>query len=388
MRLGFLLSGLLGLTAAASAADRPAFWNWSAHPPLGWNAVDAYGASVTPAEVLTNAHYLHDKLLSQGWNLIVVDAPWTAVGSADWPKVATELHQLGLKLGVRMRGTPDEKATLPTDQAGYDAMVQKYAAGGVDLLEADVAAEPDRTAALAALRHAIDGCGRPMILSVAPGKTPFDQAAAVAAQANLWRFSDPIWDRWDDLNRAFDQLATGHESGGPGHWLDAGLIPLGHVAIRNSSAGPDRPTRLTRDEQLSLLSLWSLASSPLILSMNLPDTDEWTQGLLTNHEVLAIDQDSLGTPARRVVQKANREVWAKPLADGDLALGFFNRGDQPITVVVFWPELGLTGPCWVRDLWNKEDRAEADRGLEVDVAPHGAVLLKLHSIAAKPAPAA
>jgi hypothetical protein len=190
-----------------------------------------------------------------------------------------------------------------------------------------------------------------------------------------------VADRWAEVDQLFDLLVRAGAAGGRGHGFDVGLIPLGHVAVRNSAAGPDRPTRLTRDEQLTLLSLADLASSPLMLSMNLPDNDEWTESLLSNDEALAIDQDRGGRPLRRLVRKGTSEVWAKPLAGGDLALGFFNRGEQTTTVAAFWPEAGLSGPCWVRDIWNLQDRPEADRGLEVEVTPHGAVLVRLHPLA-------
>jgi hypothetical protein len=231
-----------------------------------------------------------------------------------------------------------------------------------------------------AFRRAVDHCGRPIILSIVGGETPVNQASQIKSLANQWRISAELGDSWPHLDRAFDLFDAWHGQAGPGHWLDAGDIPLGHIAIRDLPHGPDRPTRLTRDEQLALLTLWSMSSSPLMLGMNLPDNDDWLRSLLTNDEMLAIDQDPLGQPARRVVKSDGKEVWVKELANNDKALGFFNRSDRPASVVVFWPEAGLTGPCWVRDIWSREDRAEADRGLEIEVEPHGAALLKLHQI--------
>jgi hypothetical protein len=296
MRLGSLLSSVLCLTAGVSAAEPPAS-NSSPRPPLGWDPAGVYGGSATDAEILANAHYLHDKLLPHGWNTVALGASAGRDGSAR-SSLAASIHQLGLNF----------------------------------------------------------------VLSAAPRE---------------------IADRWADVNQIFELLARASASRGLGHGFDVGLIPLGHVAVRNSAAGPDRPTRLTRDEQITLLSLADLASSPLLLSMNLPDSDEWTGSLLSNDEALAIDQDRGGQPVRRVVRRGTSEVWAKPLADGDLALGFFNRGEQTTTVVAFWPEAGLTGPCWVRDIWNLQDRPEADRGLEVEVTPHGAVLVRLHPLTPK-----
>ena len=116
----------------------------------------------------------------------------------------------------------------------------------------------------------------------------------------MWRISGDFWDRWPDLNRAFDLLGKWQGVGGPGHWPDSDMIPFGHIGIKCTIAGPERQTRFTKDEQVMLMSLWALAPSPLMLGNNLPDTDEWTLSLLTNDEVLAVNQDPLGSPARRV----------------------------------------------------------------------------------------
>jgi len=298
MRLGSLFSCVLCLTAAASAAEPSAVENSSPRPTLGWNPAGVYGGSATNAEILANAKYLHDKLLSHGWNTVALAAS-AGRDEAGRTALAASIHRLGLNL----------------------------------------------------------------VPSAAPRE---------------------VGDRWADVDLRFDLLWRATASSSLGRGFDVGLIPLGHAAVRNSAAGPDRPTRLTRDEQITLLSLADLAASPLVLSMNLPDNDDWTRSLLTNEEALAIDQDRGDQPVRRLVRKGTSEVWAKSLAGGDLVLGFFNRGEQVTTVKVFWPEAGLSGPYWVRDIWNLQDRPEADRGLEVEVTPHGAVLVRLHQISAKP----
>ena len=449
MRLWPLLITVLCFGGTA-AAQSPAFWAWSPRPPLGWNSYDAYGDSVTEKEVLANAHYLHDHLLSHGWNTVVVDYRWydpqahssdlkdavgakltmdeygrlqpaenrfpSAAGGKGFAPLAQAIHLLGLKFGIHvMRGiarraaaanhpiqgstftaamaadptstcpwNPDMygvKGDTPAGQAWYDSIIRQYAAWGVDFIKFDDLSEPYHAEEIHAIRRSIDQCGRPIILSLSPGPTPVAQAEDVESQANLWRVSGDLWDTWKKVNSEFELLDAWQGSGGPGHWLDADMIPFGHLAIRNSPNGPNRPTRLTRDEQLALLTLWSLSSSPLILGMNLPDNDEWAQSLFTNDEMLAIDQDALGLPARRTIHTTDgREVWVKDLADGDKAMGFFNRGEQTASVVIFWPEAGLTGPCWVRDIWSHEDRAEADRGLEMQIEPHGGALLRLHPI--------
>lgn len=448
IRASALAAAVLASAAAAIAAEpAPAFWAWAPTPPLGWNSYDTYGDSVTEAEVLANARYLHEHLQSHGWNTVVVDYRWydahansgriaagipleadahgrllpavnrfpSAADGQGFASLAAQIHALGLRFGIHvMRGiprqsvaanTPIEGSTFtakdaanpgslcpwnpdmegvhgatPAGQAWYDSIFRQYAAWGVDYVKVDDLSRPYAAEEIEAIRRAIDRTGRKMVLSLSPGETPVAEGDHVAQHANLWRISDDFWDRWRNLDHQFDLLEAWHGQGGPGHWLDADMIPFGHIAIRCPAAGPDRPTRLTRDEQLTLLTLWSLNSSPLMLGMNLPDNDEWTQTLLTNDEVLAIDQDPAGQPAARKVKRGDGEVWVKPLADGDLAVGFFNRGATPQPVALFWPEAGLTGVYWVRDLWNHEDRAEAERGLELKVQPHGAMFVRLRSI--------
>ena len=187
--------------------------------------------------------------------------------------------------------------------------------------------------------------------------------------------------RWTEVNPLFDVLA--HSTTPPGPWTAAGLNPIDPLEFHPKAAGTDHPAQLTRDEQMAVLTLAHLAGAPRPVRTDPPKGDDWTQTLFSNPEALAIDQDRAAKPLRRIAQRGTGEVWAKSLADGDLALGFFNRSEQPATVAVFWPEAGLTGPCWVRDVWNLQDRPEADRGLEVSVASHGAVLVKLHPLPPK-----
>ena len=155
------------------------------------------------------------------------------------------------------------------------------------------------------------------------------------------------------------------------------MIPLGHIGIKCTIAGKDRQTRFTHNEQLTLMSLWSLNSSPLILGNNLPDTDDWTLSLITNDEVLAIDQDSLGSSARRVAQKAGIEIWVKELKDGSKAVGLFNRGPEDSSAVLNWSEAGLEGKQSVRDLWQHKDLGVFENEFTRTVPAHGVVLIKL-----------
>jgi alpha-galactosidase len=138
-----------------------------------------------------------------------------------------------------------------------------------------------------------------------------------------------------------------------------------------------RETRLTPDEQLTHISLWALQAAPLIIGADLSQADAFTENLLGNPEVLAVDQDSLGRAAGRTVQNGRTEVWARPLADGTTAVGLFNRDLVPRTVSVKWSDLGLSGSQQVRDLWHHQDLGAKSDGLTVEVPRHGVVLVKV-----------
>ena len=153
------------------------------------------------------------------------------------------------------------------------------------------------------------------------------------------------------------------------------MLPVGHLSVGNRSVGPDRFTQFTRDEQLTLISLWCLLPSPLMVGANLPDNDDWTAALLTNPEVLAVNQDSAGKPARRVTNPSlAAETWVKPLADGSSAVGFFNRTGQPLKMDVSWRKLGFRSRPKVRDLWLRKDLGR-QRNFTAELPPHGCILL-------------
>ena len=170
-----------------------------------------------------------------------------------------------------------------------------YASWGIDFVKVDDLSAPYYTDEIEAIRSSIDKCGRPIVFSTSPGETPIKQKEHVSTHANMWRVSGDFWDNWRSLNHAFDLAAAWQGVGGPGHWPDSDMIPFGHVGIRCRDAGGDHQRRFTHDEQITLMSLWSLIASPLMLGGNLPDNDDWALSLFTNDDVLAIDQDPLET---------------------------------------------------------------------------------------------
>lgn len=438
-------------SAAASPrvhAEAPAFWRWAAKPPMGWNSYDAFGDSVTEAEVMTNARALQQTLLAHGYNTVVIDYRWydpgahssdlkdrdgaplamdrwgrllpapnrfpSASGGQGFKPLADRIHAMGMKFGIHvMRGIPRRAvaANLPIEgsqfhasdagdrddictwnpdmfgvkgseapgQAWYDSVLRLYAEWGVDYIKVDDLSNPYSIHEIEAIRRAIDRCGRSIVFSLSPGPTPLSRGGHVENNANLWRISGDFWDKWDLLEEHFDMMDAWSRYGGPGHWPDADMIPFGHISIRCWDGGKDRWTRFTHDEQKTLMTLWSLASSPLMLGMNLPDNDAWTQSVIANDEVLAIDQDALGHPGQRVLQYANGDIWIKELSHGDKAVGFLNRGLEPNPIVFKWGYADLRGKYLARDLWRHAELGTFGGKVPVTVPPHGAVLIRLRA---------
>jgi hypothetical protein len=335
----------------------------------------------------------------------------SATGGGGFKPLADKLHAMGLKFGFHMmRGIPRQsvKAATPIEgssftaadagnpdntcgwcpdmygvrpnaagQAWYNSMFRLYAAWGLDFIKVDDLSIPYYTPEIEMIRKAIDNCGRPIVLSTSPGPTDVKMAQHIRAHANMWRISGDFWDTWQKLNAQFDLVAAWQGVGGPGHWPDADMIPLGHICIRSKCGGEDHLTNLTHDEQTALMSLWAITPSPLMLGMNLPDNDPWTVSLITNDSVLAVNQDPLGQPARRIYQHASTEIWVKELKDGARTVGLFNRGNDPADIVLKWTDADLTGKYYVQDLWQHKDLGTFQDELQLPVRKHGAVLLLL-----------
>jgi alpha-galactosidase len=155
------------------------------------------------------------------------------------------------------------------------------------------------------------------------------------------------------------------------------MLQVGLMGFPNQQNKEFQPTNLSTDEQYTQMSLWCLLSAPLLLSCHIKSMDEFTLNLLSNDEVLAVNQDPVGQPAFRVSRRQKREVWAKHLEDGSIAVGLFNRSKRKRTVKLFWEELGLVGPHQARDLWHQQDLGSFTESFAAEVNPHGVVFIKL-----------
>lgn len=383
--------------------------------PLGWDTVVVDYRWYDPAAPSQPDNGAPGEVLTMDAHGRLLPAPnrFPSANSGNgFQGLADQVHALGLKFGIHiMRGIPRNAvgANLPIDgstfkaadaantsdtcgwcpdmygvrgataagQAYYDSLFRLYASWGVDYVKMDDTSAPYHTDEIEAVHNAIAKCGRSIVYSLSPGETPVEQAAHVAGHANLWRVSGDFWDDWSPLDHEFTLGARWHDFVGPGHWPDADMLPLGHLSRGNRPVGRDRRTNFTKPEQMTLVSLWSLLPSPLMVGANLPDNDPWTLALLTNPEVLAVNQDALGAAGRRVAGQDEWDVWAKPLADGSVAVGLFNRGDFDDTVSVSAKDLGLSGPYALRDLWQRKDLGALQGRFSAPVPAHGVVLLRL-----------
>lgn len=376
--------------------------------PLGWDTVvvdiqwydptaRAHGYN-DDAPLLLDEHGIHQPAPNR--------FPSAADGAGFGP-LAARVHDLGLRFGLHiMRGIPkiaverdlpvrgtewtardvaDTSSTCswnpdnyglnhdhPGAQAYYDAQVATFASWGVDFIKADDMLAPYHDREIAAYAEAIRRSGRDICLSLSPG-TGLDVAHLdhLRENATMWRISDDLWDRWVDVVEQFDRLARWAPHQRPGGWADADMLPLGRIGIR-AERGHPRDSRLTRDEQRTLMSLWVLGRSPLMMGGHLPETDEETFALLSNPKVLRILRDSVDNA--EVHRDGDLRLWrATDTSDGSTWLGAFWLGDQDTTLAL--PDLdGLSHDAGgVMDVW---DGAACDLDA-LTVPAHGVRLLRL-----------
>jgi alpha-galactosidase len=334
----------------------------------------------------------------------------SSAGGLGFKPLADYVHGLGLKFGIHiMRGIPRRavEANLPVSgakvhaadiadvhsvcpwnsdmygvdmsrpggQAYYDSLLQLYAGWGVDFIKADDIARPVHREEIAALHRAIQKSGRSIVLSLSPGPATVKDLSFLQENANMWRISDDFWDDWRSLKQMFLLLSVWGGVGRPGAWPDADMLPLGRIGLR-AERGEARMSRFTRNEAQTVMSLWSIAQSPLMFGGDLPTTDAFTLSLLGNDEVLAVDQQ--GAHGFPFWQSGEEVAWTADAAGADEKyLGVFNAGDRPGTIRVDWGALKLPDSCVLRDLWQKKDLGKFSTGYTFRLEPHASGLYRV-----------
>jgi alpha-galactosidase len=308
-------------------------------------------------------------------NMPIADSPFHAAQAADtYDSCPWNSDNYGVK---------DNAA----GQAYYDSIAKLYASWNVDFIKVDcISSRPYKETEIRMISRALAKADRPIVLSLSPGPTSLANANNVRQYAQMWRISDDFWDHWGESSNPemgwaqslHDQFATAvgwAPYAGPGHWPDADMLPIGYIGPR-PGVGKARETNFTRDEQRTLMTLWSIIRSPLILGSDLTRNDDWTTSLLTNPEVIAVDQHSRDN--RPLIVTSHQVVWtARPETGTGTYLAVFNRGNGELELHLGWNELGLKlGRAYkLRDLWERKDLAPATE-LGLKLAPHNCVLYR------------
>jgi alpha-galactosidase len=383
-------------------------------PPMGWNSWNCFGGSVDAQKVRAAAHAMADKgLIRHGWTYINIDdswqgnrgGPYNAIQGnskfSDMKQLCDEIHSLGLKAGIYSTpwttsyagyiggsaqnpegtwGKPTiskkgrvNKKILPWAVGKYSFAAndaKQWSEWGFDYLKYDW--NPIEIPQVQEMHDALENTGRDFVLSLS-NSAPFAGAADWARLSNCWRTTNDIRDQWASVVKNGFSQDKWNSFCGPGHYNDPDMLVVGMVGW-----GPKlRHTRLTPDEQYSHITLWCLLSAPLLLGCDMTKLDDFTLSLLTNDEVLAVDQDVLAKQASQISNENDLQVWAKPLADGTWAVGLFNLSDEETPVSVNFDSLKLSGSQKVRDLWRQKNLPDATGQFAATVASHGVVMVKI-----------
>jgi hypothetical protein len=272
----------------------------------------------------------------------------------------------------------------PAGQAWYDSLLSQYAAWGVDLLKVDcISDHPYKADEIRMIRKAIDKTGRPIVLSLSPGPTSLDHAAEVSQLSNMSRISNDIWDFWSNprgwpiaISSQFARCAAWAQYAKPGFWPDADMLPLGELRPVPGDGQP-RTTRLTPAEQQTMLTLWSMARSPLILGANLTLLDNATLKLITNPDVLRVDQTA--TRSGEVMHNGDIIAWTADLPpnspDGETALALFNTGESQVVVNSSFEAYNLPADTYhVKDAWTGKALGKQTSIANLTLEPHASIL--------------
>jgi alpha-galactosidase len=385
-------------------------------PPMGWSSWNCWFDNINQDKITRAAHAMVDSgLIQHGFAYVNIDDAWQGTrGGAynaiqsdpkrfpDIKAMVDEIHGLGLKAGIystpwattyaghvggtsedadgkwdnSMRSGPKNQKRLPFAIGKYHFFTQdakQWAEWGFDYLKFDWC--PNEPPETKEMFDALKASGRDIVFSLSnnSNNTLLQVLPDIAPVANLWRISGDINDSWGSLSNNAMNKDSWAPFNKPGNYNDPDMMVLGLTF--------GHPTHLNHNEQYTHMSLWCLLSAPLILGCDLEKLDDFTKGLLTNDEVIDIDQDTLCKQATLVSKQGQNLVYAKLLEDGSLAVGLFNRGPMESPVAAQWSDLKISGKQVVRDLWRQKDLGAFDGSFSSPVGPHGVVLLKI-----RPAP--
>ncbi len=351
-------------------------------PPMGWNSWNTNGCNIAEATIREQADAMvASGMRDAGYIYVVVDDCWHGARDAAgnihanperFPSgikaLADYVHSKGLKFGIYSDAGDRTCENRPGSRGHEYQDAAQYAAWGVDYLKYDWCHSEslEARAAYETMSDALRATGRPIVYSICEwgSHQPWQWAASVGG--NLWRTTTDIDKSWESVLGILDQQVDLVGFAGPGHWNDPDMLEIGNSGM-------------TDDEYRAHFSLWAILAAPLMAGNDLAAMRPAVAAILTNREVIAVDQDVLGIEGRRAVKLGDTEIWVRPLADGSKAVLLLNRSAERRSIRLDWSALHL--PSYVsmdvRDLWLHQDKPKATASLAAEVAPHSVVFLKV-----------
>ncbi len=395
-------------------------------PPMGWNSWNCWGRDVTQEQVLSSARAMHDKrLIDHGWSYINIDDGWQGMRGGkynaiqpndkfpDMQALTSEVHALGLKLGIYsspwvgtyaahigsyadttdgqyhwiQEGNCNENYRLQLPGGNYmkdrkrvryhsqysfvENDARQWADWEIDYLKYDW--KPNDVAHIKEMYEALRNTSRDIVYSLS-NNAPLANAPMLVEYADAWRTTGDIRDNWDNFSKIGFSQDRWAPYAGPGHWPDADMLVVGLVGW-----GPKlHYTNLTPDEQYTHMTLWSILASPLLIGCDLARIDDFTLSLLTNDEVIDVNQDPLGYHGAPLVNNDEEAVYIKPLEDGYMAIALFNKTLDPRQITIDLKKLGFYVDQHLRDLWRQKDVEMNGHKYTATVAPHGANMYRIY----------
>ncbi len=358
-------------------------------PPMGWNSWNCWGRAVDDDKVRKAADAMVSSgLINHGWSYINIDDCWHGSRDSngkiqsnekfpDMKALADYVHSKGLKIGLYTDAGIKTCAGYEGSEGHEIDDIMTYAEWGFDYVKIDwcYCEGKDPAETYAQYGDAIRDASRDIVLSICNGGYGESWKWGSGVGGNCWRIHDDVLDTWASLYTiAF--LANPirlSQYAGPGHWNDPDMLVVGKVGW-----GPSlRSSRLTAEEQYMHISAWAMMAAPLLTGCDMTQLDDFTLNLLTNDEVIAIDQDPLGKPAICIAKDGSTQVWARKLEDGSKAISMFNLAQSPRTVTVRWSDAGLVGKQIIRNVWKQQDIGKYSDKYEVSLPRHGVMLIRI-----------
>jgi alpha-galactosidase len=350
-------------------------------PPMGWNSWNKFASRVDDATVRSIADAMATNGMKEaGYLYVNIDDTWEAGRDAqgniltnkkfpDMKALADYVHSKGLKLGIYSSPGPNTCAGYEGSY-GHEAQdARTYAAWGIDYLKYDwcgartLYTDEEMPAIYQIMGDALLKTKRPIVYSLCQYGRLDVWKWGTDAGGNLWRTTGDIRDAWDSMTRigfSQNELAPWAK---PGHWNDPDMLEIGNGAMSET-------------EYKTHMSLWCILAAPLLAGNDLRNVSPEILAILTNREVIAVDQDKLGRQGKQVWKSGDQEIWSRPLSGGAQAVAFFNRAAEPAKVTGKWADIGIAGQRRLRDLWLHQDIDWPGPEYSVTVPPHGVVMLR------------